>query len=167
MENGCRLPLSHIVTTDTISDACTLANILAIVKAQSEKVPGERLKIGLLVDNLATAIKDDSTLTERTQGKLFFLIEQFRLATTSPYGRRYSLNLLAFTLVWEISNLSLYKQMLKEDILSLPCIRHLHSLSKTFCMDTGLTNSTQSYEGCPKSNATCPLNTIHLVTDGF
>ena len=47
--------------------------------------------------------------------------------------------------MWENSSPSLYKQMLKENVLSLPSICHLHSLSKTFCMDTGLTGNTHSF----------------------
>ena len=78
-------------------------------------------------------------------GKLLFLIEQLRLATISPYRRRYSPSLLACIFVWESSSPSLYKQILKENVLSVPSIRHLHSLSKTFCMDTGLTGNTHSF----------------------
>jgi hypothetical protein len=146
--DGKRLPssaVSHLVTTGKISDTGTLANMLAFVKAQSEKVPEQRFQIDALVDSLTAAIEEDSTLDERTTGKLLFLIEQLRLATISPYTRRYSPSLLAFALMWENSSPSLYKQMLKENVLSLPSIRHLHNLSTTFSMDTGQTDSTHSY----------------------
>ena len=91
------------------------------------------------------AIEEEFTLDERISGKLLLLVEQLRLASISPYGRRYSLSLLAYALIWENSSPSLYKQMLKQYVLSLPSIRHLHSLSKTFCMDTGLTGNTHSF----------------------
>ena len=35
--------------------------------------------------------------------------------------------------------------MLEENILSLPSIRHMHSLSKSVCMDIGLTGNTNSF----------------------
>ena len=117
---------------------CVLVNMLAFVKAQSESVPEERFQIDALVDSMAVAIEEESTLDEGITVKLLFLIEQLRLATISPYGGRYSPSLANWSL-------SLYKQMLRENVLSLPSIRHLHILSKTFCMDTGLTGNIHSF----------------------
>ena len=119
--------------------------MLAFVKAQTENVPEQRFQIHALVDSLAVAIEEESTLDERITGKLLFLIEHLRLATISPYGARYSPSLLAYVLMWENSSPSLYKQMLKKNVLSQPSIRHLHSLSKTFCMDIGLADNTHSF----------------------
>ena len=117
---GKRLPssaVSHLVTSGKITDTCLLVNMLAIVKAQSENVHEQKLHIDALVDSLAVAIEEESTLDERIIGKLFFLTEQLRLATISLYGRRYSSSLLAYTLVWENSSPLLYKQMLKENVV--------------------------------------------------
>ena len=119
--------------------------MLVFVRAQSENIPEQWFQIDALVDSLAVAIDEKSSLDERITGKLLFLIEQLRLATISPYRRRYSPSLLACIFVWESSSPSLYKQILKENVLSVPSIRHLHSLSKTFCMDTGLTGNTHSF----------------------
>lgn len=146
--HGKQLPstaVAHLANTDKIMDTSALANMLAFVKAQSEKLPEHQFQIDGLVDSMAVVIESDSTLDERTKGKLLFLVEQLRLATISPHGRRYSPSLLALALMWENSSPSLYKQLLKENVLSLPSIRHLNSLSKTFCMETGLTGSTHSY----------------------
>jgi len=146
--DGKRLPLSsvsHLLSSDKITNTCTLANILAFVKAQSEKVPEQRFQIDTLVDSLATAIEEEFSLDESVNGKLLFLVEQLKLATMSPYRRRYSPSLLTLALMWENSSPSLYKQLIEENVLSLPSIRHLRTLSKAFSMDTGLTESTRSF----------------------
>ena len=108
---------------------------LAFVKAQWENVPEQKFQIDALVDSLGVAIEEESTLDERITRKLFYLIEQLRLATISPFGRRYFSSLLAYALMWDNSILSLYKKMLKENVLSIISIRHLHSVSTTNWQD--------------------------------
>ena len=98
-----------------------------------------------IFNRVAVAIEEESTLDERITGKILYLIEQLRLSTISHYGRRCSPSFLAYAFMWENSSPSLYKQMLKENVLSLHSIRHLHSLSKIFCMDTVLTGNTHSF----------------------
>ena len=91
------------------------------------------------------AIEEVSTLDEKIAGKLFFFFELLRLATISPYARRYSPSLSAYARVWENSSPSLYKQILKENVLSLHSIRYMHSLSNTLCMNTRQTGNTHSF----------------------
>ena len=61
------------------------------------------------------------------------------------YHFRYSSSLLAYALMWENTSPALYQQMIKENLLCLPSVRHLHSLSKGFAVETGLNKTTESY----------------------
>ena len=127
---GTSVPVNQSTSQPVNQSTSQPVNMLAFVKAQqSENVPEQRFQIDALVDSLAVAIEEESSLDERIKGRKLFLIEQLRLATISPYGRRYSPS-LAYALMRENSSSSLYKQMLKANVLSLPPAQpvkdHLH-----------------------------------------
>ena len=73
--------------------------------------------------------------------KLEFLKEQQSLLYTHPNGRRYSKNLLANAILWQNSSNACYSQILADDVLSLPSIRHLRRLSSAVTVDLELSDS--------------------------
>ena len=53
--------------------------------------------------------------------------------------------LLACSVLWENSFPSLYKQIISEDILSWPSVRHIYILASAISVDIGLTDSKMRY----------------------
>ena len=79
---------SHLMSGKKISDACTLCNILAFVKAESENSSEHSLGVNAIIQELEQAVQDSTSLESTTTGRLLFLIEQLKLTLLSPCSRR-------------------------------------------------------------------------------
>ena len=77
--------------------------------------------------------------------KVSFISEQLKLCLVPSHARRYSPSLSACSVLWENTSPSLYKQILSEDVITLPNIRHIHRLASAISIDTGLTDSRVKY----------------------
>ena len=79
---------SHLMSGEKISDACTLCNILAFVKAESGNCSEHSLGVNAIIQELEQAVQDSTSLESTTTGRLLFLIEQLKLTLLSPCSRR-------------------------------------------------------------------------------
>ena len=70
------LKVSHLVKNNKITDACSLTNILAIVKEHSDNISKSLFDITSFINSVAEEIEEDSTMDEVTTGKMLVLIEQ-------------------------------------------------------------------------------------------
>lgn len=68
-------------------------------------------------------------LTESKETKLNFLIEQLQLINLPPKARRYSTSLMTTAFLWHAYGPKVYENILDDNLLSLPSVRHLQRLS--------------------------------------
>ena len=89
---GKLLPSSKVSQLDKknnkITDACSLTNILAIVKAHSDNISKSLFDIKSIIDSVAKAIEEDSTIDKATTGKMLVLIEQFMVLLRQKYIKK-------------------------------------------------------------------------------
>ncbi len=100
--------------------------------------------VDLLIRDLRQEIQDGK-FGETEERKMSFLVEQLSLAQVPPKQRRYSPDLLAAATMWKTTSPALYKQLLLENVLSIPSIGHLSQLSKALTTETGMSNATVRY----------------------
>jgi hypothetical protein len=77
--------------------------------------------------------------------KIGFLAEQLSLVFQKPNGRRYSSCLLAMTCMWEITSPALYKQICRDEVLTLPHYKYLRSLTSALGSDLKLSEPAKAY----------------------
>lgn len=98
---------------------------------------------------LTLQLADEATKTElpeEQRDKILFLIEQLNLSfIPKPCNRRYSPSLLATAAIWMTSSPATYKLLLKDNVLSLPSIRHLKSLTQPLAVNVGLSQDSVNY----------------------
>ena len=90
--------------------------------------------------------------------KVSFLIEQLTLILKIPTQRRYSLSLLAMASLWQRISPAYNKQILQDNVITLPSSHHLRRLcssSDINCME--LTQSTIARNVFNLSVYICPL----------
>ena len=87
-KNSSLKHFSHFMSGEKISDACTLCNILAFVKAESENSSEHSLGVNAIIQELEQAVQDSTSLDSTTTERLFFLIDQLKLTLLSPCSRR-------------------------------------------------------------------------------
>lgn len=94
--------------------------------------------------------------------KLLFLAEQLKLCIHDKYARRYSPSLLAMALMWDQRSPGLYSQILDEKVSTLPSSI---SLSSSFNMETGSTESTKAYLTARAKNLSDLEKNVVLLID--
>ncbi len=132
--------VKHIVESCKLAMYSSISNILAYLKARYES---PELSTEELIQQCAERLGeiDMSAVTP----KLVFLKEQLMLSTKPKFSRRYSGDLLATAALWKTTSPALYKQLLAEDLLTLPNSHHLQHLMKPLEVDAGLTASSIAY----------------------
>jgi hypothetical protein len=145
--DGVPVPIKdvrHLLLDEKISSLTSISNLLALLKAMANKDGGEEMT-KLFLEALA-ATMDKVTFNDEDQSrKLKFLQEQLRLLACPSKSRRYSPDLLAAAMMWKTTSPSLYRQLIRESVLTLPSLAHLQRLSQVFTTETGLTGSSLSY----------------------
>ena len=77
--------------------------------------------------------------------KVEFLKEQISLLLLKPNARRYTNDLLATAVLWQKASPACYKQILDNNVLTLPCVRHIRRISSALNVDLELTESAVAY----------------------
>ena len=115
----------HIVPFQRITASSDVLNILAYLGSYNNN-NGESMSkdvvsqmIDVILENLC---RIGERMEEKHRRKFDFLIEQFSLLLKEPKTRRFSSNLMATSILWHNISPSMYKQLLADDFLSLPCI---------------------------------------------
>ncbi len=134
--------VSHLLQDMKLGSATDICNILAHLQAMVGK---KEEQLENFVQNCASAIEHLCSPETSTGRKLLFLREQMILAITPVRSRRFSNDLLAAATMWKVTSPSLYKQLVKENILTLPSYNHLQSLGKDLNVGTGVSSSTVTY----------------------
>ena len=135
--------LRHLNPSGHIERSTAVLNIAAHLRSIAEE-QDELPLLELITDSLEDLL-DGRQVPEDLRGKLHFILEQLQLAPLQPKQRRYSPDLLTRAMLWKIASSGLYRNILEEGVLSLPCMNHLEHLSKALSMATGLNQSTVSY----------------------
>ena len=138
--------IHHITRSEKIEQTSVALNIIAHLKNLSQGGDDEsKAYVQFLLSALEEITRTCDSFDDDMRKKLEFSIEQMRLCLKKKESRRYSPSLLACAMMWNNTSSSLYKQMLSENILCLPTIRHLQNLSSSISMNTGLTENTVLY----------------------
>ncbi len=143
--------IKHLNDNETLGTFSAVTNILAYLKSLAEG-HGNDSFLKILVESLQEVACQQEDETKRK--KLGFLSEQLSLVITPKNARKYSADLLAAALMWKTTSTSLYRQLIREDCLTLPSIGHLTRLSKALTTGTGLSKSSSAYlkARCEKLN---------------
>ena len=80
-----------------------------------------------------------------TSEKVDFLMEQLSLLYSKPNGRRYSQQTLSKSVIWNDISPALYRQILADNILTLPSTRHNKRLGSALKTDLDLADSSIKY----------------------
>ena len=72
---------------------------------------------------------EETTIDLQDEQKLGFLKEQLYLLNKPITGRRYSPSLLGLGIMWHQFSSCLYKQILSDNVLTLPCVRQIRRLT--------------------------------------
>jgi len=137
--------LDHILSTKScvISSTSQICNILAYLGSMSDGVRTTSF-VQMAVTLLDKEIKRQD-IPDAHKKKLMFLSEQLSLVSVPSKRRRYSPDMLAAAMIWKTTSTSLYKQLLFEDLLTLPPIRRLRQLSEPLSTETGISESAITY----------------------
>ncbi len=143
--------IKHLNDSDILKTFSAVTNILAYLKSLAEG-RGSDSFLKILVESLQEVAFQQEDETKRK--KLGFICEQLHLAITPMHARKYSADLLAAALMWKTTSTSLYRQLIREDCLTLPSLCHLIRLSKSLTTGTGLSKSSTAYlrARCEKLN---------------
>lgn len=144
---GIKVPMeqiAHLTGLKTTVDCCSqVLNLLSFLKVYTESKLPENDAIQYCIA-LLDLIIEDSSAAEDCQQKLVFIREQLDLATHTPRRRRYSSLLLATAVMWDNVSPSLYRQMVAEDLLTLPSEKYVRRLGG-ITLETGLPQATTEY----------------------
>ena len=98
--------------------------------------------------------------------KIQFLKEQLSLlCVPTPHGRRYSMSLLALAVMWQHISPAAYRQMLADDVLTLPSVRRIQQLSSAVTVDLELSSATVSYLKLRLSKLSAKDSAVSLLID--
>lgn len=137
--------VAHLVPDQKIRLCSQLLNLLSTVKSFSEDFGVHPQALTSLVDHFKEKASQ-LILDESKARKLNFLLDQLALtASSNKKQRRYSADLLACCALWQTTSPALYRQMLNEDILCLPSIRHLKNLTCPLNTATGMNEKAKIY----------------------
>ena len=124
-----------------IRSVSDLTNILAFIGSLTETATGVEIQLDSLLSKLED-LKDQ--VNDEHHAKFDFLLEQFTLLKDSK-KRRYSSNLMTTAILWQNISPCLYKRMLADNLLTLPCISHLKNQSSGLNVESGLEQSSIDY----------------------
>ncbi len=143
--------IRHLNDSETLETFSAVTNILAYLKSLAEGRGNESF-LKILVEALQEVACQQEDDAKRK--KLGFISEQLLLVITPKNSRKYSADLLAAALMWKTTSTSLYRQLIREDCLTLPSLGHLTRLSKALTTGTGLSKSSTAYlkARCEKLN---------------
>jgi len=149
--------VSHIVK-DKLSHFNQVSNILAHLREISRST---KSVCNGLVHSLETVVaKEENDIIKR---KLSFLLEQVALTTSKK--KNYSADLLSLSVLWEKTSPALYKSMLKENLITLPSVRHLQRLSSAISVETGFDEKSIAYIKTRTKSLTDKEKNIILIGD--
>ncbi len=135
--------VSHIIEKDTLGTLSSVSNILAYLKSLCGK-DSEDDSTSVL--QLCADMLGEIDLSGLKAGpKIMFLREQLILSTLPSNRRRYSSDMLIASSLWKATSPALYKQLIREDMLTLPSIQHLRHLSMPLRVDLGMSSSSIAY----------------------
>jgi hypothetical protein len=132
----------HITGLGVVNKCSQVLNVLSFLKAFSESTPPATDILQQCVSLLEDLIPHAD---ENLARKLTFIAEQLNLAKKGSKNRRYSALLLATAVMWDNVSPALYRQMISEDLLTLPGEKWVRRLSGGLSMDTGLPPATLDY----------------------
>lgn len=133
----------HIVH-GAISSCSEVLNLLAFAKASYEAGLDTEDTIHQCTELLESLLERMEPSPEQEK-KTQFLIEQLSLSLKPTKGKRFSSYLLACSAMWENTSPALYKQILGENVLTLPTSKYLRNLTSVLTTDPGITPSTAGY----------------------
>ncbi len=133
--------VAHINNSDKIKTFLAVSKILSFLNNTDETKDKDFLYI--VGETLQEVAEKEEDHTKRK--KLLFLSEQLFLATRPKKGRKYSSDLLAAAVLWKTTSTALYKQLLREDCLTLPSLSLLTKLSRSLTTDTGVSQASVGY----------------------
>ena len=137
------------VATTKIQYASDISTLLSFLKNYS----GDKT-IENSVDTACALIK---YIGEEDKGreystKLSFILEQLQLVFQNPTGRRYCPATIATCMMWYKTSRALYKMILSNNVLTIPCVAHMNRLSSALTVDLEFSGSTIAYL---KARMTC------------
>ena len=136
--------VAHVCKGNVLSSWSSVLNILTFLRNISEqKSTPPDINIEHCVSILSKVIPEIED--EKLMKKVSFLKEQLELSMKHKNGRRYSSDILACAVLWHNVSPALYRQILKEDILTLPSVDHIQDLSSGFSVESGMSEATKAY----------------------
>ena len=108
----------------------------------------KNVKPETVVSNVAAQLEtllETNAIDQEKKSKVQFLIEQLQLLHKVPTRRRYELSTLATCMTLFKTSPAAYKELLSDNILTLPSVQHLRRLSSALTVDLEFSESTVSY----------------------
>lgn len=137
--------VAHITNLDTIQYVWDISNILAFLKTFMEEHSRHESTLKLIVDDFKQKVSNITIEDNVTTKKVGFLLEQLTLVTVSKHQRKYSSDLLVCASIWKNTSTTLYKRILKDNVLTLPQISWLQKLSSCLSTEFGLSSANKEY----------------------
>ena len=109
------------------------------------KLTGNEIPSKVKVDNV---IEEINKLNQDHNKKILFIIDQLRLVLIDePRQRRYSADLLAMACTWSSVSPALYRQIISDGVLTLPCPKYARRISNGIEVESSFTvsDSTVAY----------------------
>jgi hypothetical protein len=104
----------------------------------------EKKRHPTLEEKIDGIVKEIKSL-EVDEKKKEFLCEQLRLLSKNPHQRRYSPDTLALACMWLSVSPALYKQILADGVIQLPCEGYVRRLTGAVTADLTLSDATVAY----------------------
>ncbi len=133
--------VSHINNSDKVKTFSAMSEILFFLQT-AEDTKGKKF---LHVISETLQVEAETMEDPILKRKVLFLAEQLFLALSQKFARKYSSDLLAAAVLWKTTSTALYKQLLREDCLTLPSLSLLSKLSKSVTTDTGISQASIGY----------------------
>ena len=132
--------VSHITEGGIIRRVSDVQNILAFLKNYEDT--GKQTEMESFLFLMENCI-EDWQMAEKLKQKWLFNLEQLRLSISKK--KKYSQSTLSMALNWLLTSPCLYRQILNEEMLSLPSSGYLKRLSRAFSVTTGFDQTALKY----------------------
>ena len=132
--------VSHITDGEKIRRVSDVQNILVFLKNYDDK--GKKSEIESFLSLMEKCI-EEWQLTEKLKQKWLFNLEQLHLSISKK--KKYSQSTLSMAMNWQLTSPCLYRQILNEEMLSLPSSGYLKRLSSAFIVNTGFDQCALKY----------------------
>ncbi|CAB4056276.1 unnamed protein product [Lepeophtheirus salmonis] len=147
-----------------ITKISELILLLEYLKSKSEGMPNSSFLICQAKKNLEKCIEISDEGHSSLISKLLFLKEQCDLLLSKSH--KYSDSLLSVALMWHQQAPTLYEQIRKDGVMTLPSASHLRRFT-SFNAESGLPSNTVSYLRSRFDNLTDVEKVIAIVFDEF